>query len=112
VHWERIWRRTKERDGTNDGVDLIDWGECAGVDETKRSVFHPGSVPCCSGGEALCLGDVKEHLHRVGASRGDLDKTVAEARGGDKDPIGDRDRASFSKGDQRDHRSRSKAREE
>jgi len=52
----------------------------------------------------LGLGDVEEHLHCIGTSRGNLDQSIAQARCRDEDPVGDGNRATFSKRDERDHR--------
>ena len=103
MYWKWHGCSAQQCNGANDDVYFIDWRERAGIDQSQCSIGHPCPIACRSSGEALRLGNVEEHLHRIGTSRGDLDQTVAQARCSDEDPIGDRDGASLSKRDERDH---------
>jgi len=91
AHREWRWRTAQESNSANDDVYFIDWGKGTGVHKAQGSVCHPGSIAGGCGRESLRLGDVEKHLHRIGASRGDLDQAIAQARRSDKDPIGEGD---------------------
>lgn len=97
AHWETGVACPQKRNGTNDHIYLVDWGEGAGVNQAQLPISHPGSITCGCRGKALSLGHIQHDLNLVGTVWRDRNQSVAQPRCSDKDPIGQCNRSSLRK---------------